>query len=114
MSQRECEACGDPFQPRAPRQKFCTPECSGAVPPHRCGGCTTRFSGANTCHCGSCHATFGGLAPFDKHQQRGRCIDPANDRWFQESRPGVWSQAAVNGREKAAVTPKKGHLRERQ
>lgn len=46
--------------------------------PHSCGGCSNRWSGENTAHCGSgCHLTFTGLEAFDAHRSNGRCLTPA-------------------------------------
>jgi hypothetical protein len=42
-----------------------------------CGGCADRWSGLSRAHCGACHRTFNGSGLFDKHRQRGRCVDPA-------------------------------------
>lgn len=38
--------------------------------------CGERWSGAGTCHCGSCHRTFAGYVGFDSHRVGGRCSDP--------------------------------------
>lgn len=51
-----------------------------------CGGCDKRWSGANICHCKTCHETFGGLSSFDKHRagtkdgkrRQGECTPPAD------------------------------------
>jgi hypothetical protein len=45
--------------------------------PHSCGGCDSRWSGGLTCHCGSCHNSFGGVSNFDRHRRNGQCVDPA-------------------------------------
>lgn len=45
--------------------------------PHTCK-CGTRWAGANTCHCGACHRTFGGIGDFERHRKGGACADPAN------------------------------------
>jgi len=45
--------------------------------------CDASFTGMNTCHCTSCHATFTGITVFDKHrsgshaQSTRHCLDPA-------------------------------------
>lgn len=40
--------------------------------------CGARWSGHNTAHCISCHRTFAGVQPFDKHRKSGECVDPAS------------------------------------
>lgn len=46
-----------------------------------CGGCDTRWTGFNRCHCSGCHRTFSGLALFDAHRRDirgvGTCLNPA-------------------------------------
>jgi hypothetical protein len=44
--------------------------------PHSCGRCGGRWSGSLTSHCGVCHHTFGGVAPFDRHRPDGHCVTP--------------------------------------
>lgn len=38
--------------------------------------CGARWSGSNTCHCGTCHGTFSGVEAFDHHRKSGTCRDP--------------------------------------
>ena len=42
-------------------------------------------------HCGAagCHRTFGGVGPFDRHWQNGRCLDPAEIAGLRLA-AGVW------------------------
>lgn len=53
-------------------------------PPHKCGRCPARWSGANVSHCTACHHTFTGVAPFDAHWVNsgttGRCDVNVTDR----------------------------------
>lgn len=44
--------------------------------PHTCR-CGARWSGSRTAHCGACHETFSGVAPFDAHRRGGECRPPA-------------------------------------
>jgi hypothetical protein len=52
------------------------PETSQARLPHTCR-CGTRWSGTRIAHCGACHETFSGVAPFDAHRRGGVCRPPA-------------------------------------
>lgn len=48
--------------------------------PHSCGGCSNRWAGANTAHCGGvrgCHHTFSSPSGFDRHRRNGTCLAPA-------------------------------------
>lgn len=75
------------------------PEATRApVLPHSCQ-CGTRWGGANTSHCGSCHVTFSAVGPFDLHRRGGGCLTPQEaglqliggrpyDCWGREWAPG--------------------------
>lgn len=39
-----------------------------ALLPHHCPRCPSRWNGANTSHCTSCHITFAGVSAFDAHR----------------------------------------------
>jgi hypothetical protein len=39
-------------------------------------------------HCGSCHATFGGVYGFDRHRRDGHCVAP--ETVGMKLRDGVW------------------------
>jgi hypothetical protein len=84
---------------------------SDYIPPHHCGRCDARWTGANVCHCAKpgCHLTFGGVGPFDAHQINGKCLNVTASRNFYESRPGVWSHMTEKAREKARTATAKGH-----
>ncbi len=44
---------------------------------HTCSGCSRTWTGFSMAHCGSCHThTFSGVTAFDRHRQRGQCLDP--------------------------------------
>jgi len=45
--------------------------------PHSCH-CGSRWAGSSTAHCGACHRTFTGVAPFDAHRRGGACTEPAD------------------------------------
>jgi hypothetical protein len=50
---------------------------------HGCNGCTNRWGGLNTAHCGACHKTFSTVAAFDMHRTGSHakgtrsCLPPA-------------------------------------
>lgn len=44
--------------------------------PHSCGGCDSRWGGANTSHCGSCHRSYSSVGTFDLHRKGGTCLLP--------------------------------------
>lgn len=48
----------------------------GTPIPHGCPRCWTRWGGALTAHCGTCHATFTRPSGFDRHRRAGACIHP--------------------------------------
>lgn len=73
-------------------------------PPYGCAGCTSRWGGLRTAHCGACHVTFSGLTLFDKHRTAkgayGECIDPATlTDHGQQLRlvEGIWRSPAIEG-----------------
>lgn len=40
--------------------------------------CGATWCGLKTCHCIGCHETFTTITSFDKHRQRGHCLQPAD------------------------------------
>jgi hypothetical protein len=73
----------------------------------RCGGCDTRWTGANVCHCAACHRTFTGVSGFDRHRVRGVCTVA---RLFLDAR-GYWTPTedakvpSFSGRRPRGVDP---------
>lgn len=46
-----------------------------------CSGCDASWTALNACHCSNCHATFSGVALFDRHRsvaggEHGSCLPP--------------------------------------
>lgn len=62
---------------RAHRMRVAAGTKDPATLPFSCR-CGARWSGYETCHCGSCHITASGLATFDRHRPNGRCVPPAS------------------------------------
>lgn len=71
--------------------------------PHRCGGCTERWSGSAVCHCSGCHRTFTGLTAFDYHQTEKGCRDPrAVKKPMRTDGYGRWGWPETEGALRAA------------
>lgn len=70
-----------------------------------CSRCPTRWSGAKTAHCPTCHETFSGPSAFDQHRTGGACV-PADDAVMlkhglaRQERAGyrVWGYAGADER----------------
>lgn len=46
-----------------------------------CSGCDDTWTALGACHCSACHATFSGVALFDRHRsvaggEHGSCLPP--------------------------------------
>lgn len=54
------------------------PERPGTPATHACGRCSARWTGLRTCHCNTCHRTFTGVTPFDRHRRGDRCLHPVD------------------------------------
>lgn len=62
-----------------------------------CGGCDTVWTGESTCHCATCHLTFGSVTGFDDHRDRStktgpRCRPPdeLRKRGYEPNGNGHW------------------------
>ena len=69
--------------------------------PHSCR-CGRRWTGFDTAHCVSCHATFTSVTGFDKHRKDGECINPPEVGLVDAGRTySCWKQKGPQGGFKA-------------
>ncbi len=43
---------------------------------YTCGGCSNTWGGLAMAHCSVCHDTYSGITSFDRHRNRGKCVNP--------------------------------------
>jgi hypothetical protein len=58
-------------------------------------GETRTWSGTSKCLCWACRQLFGGVTGFERHQRRGKCLDPATVGLVL--REGVWIRPLEHG-----------------
>lgn len=59
-----------------------------------CGGCDRVWESLAVAHCGGCHRSFVGVAGFDLHRDRGRCVRHPDLYMEPELTPdGLWGTA---------------------
>lgn len=117
---RECGRCGEPIAPpeyeadvRPPVCFTCKKRpCEGwSAYCHECqchGGaagapamckCGASWTGGKTCHCATCHLTFGSVHGFDAHRRQFRCLTETElrDKGYEPNDRGHWRQPAPEG-----------------
>lgn len=69
-----------------------------------CGGCASKWTGTQPCHCSACHETFSGITTFDAHRQanahRGKCRKPTRMGFIQNEK-GLWCTPLISQEEEA-------------